>query len=827
MSVPFQQLYKEKEELQAQVEKVNKEISQIKREMLGEVNIDQRMMDIIEIKKYFETVKNNVEMRKVFNTSSKMKKEKKGNYEMTLRRQKALTTKLGDNEPLYNVIEIRKQFIIDSIAREIEKISRTEEFEKPSFETTVKELVASLENQLDTDCKTNDVENLLKTFDVNSAVLRKTSTLFKVTSRLFTLEPIVEEESIGSDEERAKIEECEKTTFINITRKVADFAVAMEDAICLSAVMLGKPHIDYSEDFFDMCVQTLDSLTAFGGNVVDLLKRLSALREQKVYDTYENELSGYYNIIKTLLANQNEVNIQALTKEIENVNDIKDEFRPGDLEEIIRETALRLKMSVSYALMIAHAAAHLKPKEIGKLGEEVTEVKKKKDDKKKEESKKFNISKKLCLEKACLVEVVMLMMNVSQLLIMFYDQTRVIVALKKAERVPTTFTGNPEVIVQKNHVVSGNVGGFIDRMTSTTDQNFAELMVASFGSMMSSKEFIEKTVKAYNVGDAKVKENVMNVVEIIIYKSFGDLGLEAGKILYDFLTPLKDTKALELKVQYQRKATIRDLNIAGLLIPPINFFIPDEPIFPIEFFISCDPKEIARQMTVIDFGVYKNTKPSEFLENIPEIHKKNRVCRYSHVAQMIDRIDEVANWTSSMILIFADFKNRVAMFQKMIDIALELEQLNNFQSLAGICKGFELETVQRLGMTVKAVNSPMKHIADITKNFGFSTYSFKGYKSALDKVKDYCVPYISPLLKEIRSITQKYPSTNLFINAQQKEQILDEVNKFLRFKNNDYGFIPTEPLFVILANPTYLPIVGNNQTEESCQLQVSKLCDDS
>ena len=139
-----------------------------------------------------------------------------------------------------------------------------------------------------------------------------------------------------------------------------------------------------------------------------------------------------------------------------------------------------------------------------------------------------------------------------------------------------------------------------------------------------------------------------------------------------------------------RKSTIKKYNIARMLIPPINF-IPEEPVSLTQFLISIDPIEVARQLTIIDAEMYKKDKVTEFVELKPGTPSYTRVTQYSHIVDMNKRVDDIANWTVTTILLFQDISNRVVMLRRFIEIAGHIEEMNNFQSLAGICKGFELE----------------------------------------------------------------------------------------------------------------------------------------
>ena len=824
-----EELLSQHSQLTTEIEQLKEEIEQIKKEMKEGIDIDRRIGDVIKMKTYLQDIRGNTELLRIHATGSTMKKEKKANLQRTLKRQKQ-KQQSENNEMTFNVMEIRKQTVIDKIASEIEKLSReATSLEDESFLEEVTKLLKSLEEQLDTDVKVTDVNELLKAFDVNAIALRKASTLFKTTSRLFSLQSIVDETSISGDDEQERVTNCEKLTFSDITQKVSELAVRMEDAICLSAVILGQKHDDYSGDFFDVCSDVIMHISDLAMNTISLMKRLSEIKQEddSIMKKYAEGLDSYYALCKTLIENEKEMCIKRLMVTTDDqIEELKIEFRTCDLEEIVRQTALKLRSYISHALIMAYSLAHLKPKEIDKFNVKKEEQMKKLEIMKKKKTLEFSLEKMLYKEKMVMVEMMALVVGIYETIVLYSQQTSVILKIKQTEQQFPTNDEKAEVQMVKGKIQTMNLNGIIDRLTKQDDSEFTELIISSYGSFTTSKELIQKLISAHEKGDKKAKENIYRVLKMLITKSFDDMSNGSETILLEYLKTVDSPQTNELKAQLLRKISIRELRIASLLIPPIDFYIPNEPFFPTQFLIQCESKEIARQLTMIDHALYKKVRRSELFEMIPQRLKRNKICRYTHILEMQTRIDEIANWVATTVLMFSDMNNRIAMLLKFVEIAEELENLNNYQSLAGICKGIELETVQRLSSSIKAIEPQIKHVLGQSRLLGFNTQSYKSYRMQVDRVKDACIPYLGPVLKDLRKIYSKYPSTSGVVNIMQKQEIMSVANNFLKYQGFEYGFSITEPLYTYLFDLSSLPI-DNENFGESYQRKISILCEDS
>lgn len=107
--------------------------------------------------------------------------------------------------------------------------------------------------------------------------------------------------------------------------------------------------------------------------------------------------------------------------------------------------------------------------------------------------------------------------------------------------------------------------------------------------------------------------------------------------------------------------------------------------------------EVARQITLIDFNIFKKIEPKECLNQA--WNSKNRETQAPNIAQMIKRFNKLSNWVGSTVVQTTDLDQRIKVVTKFIDITNELKKLNNFNSLFALCSGLGLASVFRLKKT--------------------------------------------------------------------------------------------------------------------------------
>jgi son of sevenless-like protein len=123
----------------------------------------------------------------------------------------------------------------------------------------------------------------------------------------------------------------------------------------------------------------------------------------------------------------------------------------------------------------------------------------------------------------------------------------------------------------------------------------------------------------------------------------------------------------------------------------------DKPINAEFGWMDYHATEIARQLTLIEYDMYKSITPFEFLEN--GWSRKDKEKRAPNILRMTRRFNMVSQWVQSQMCTRTDFRERVHMLQRFIEVAERLRDLNNLNGVSEIVSGLNSSPVHRLKMT--------------------------------------------------------------------------------------------------------------------------------
>ena len=248
-----------------------------------------------------------------------------------------------------------------------------------------------------------------------------------------------------------------------------------------------------------------------------------------------------------------------------------------------------------------------------------------------------------------------------------------------------------------------------------------------------------------------------------------------------------------------------------------------EPIFNV---FSWDPKEIARQITLITQYLYRNIDCQEFI--LAGWTKKDKMEKSPNITKIILRFNTISRWIMEEILSYDSSKYRAKVIETFINVAEELRNIHNLNDCFAIITTFNHLCIKRLKKTWKLVSQNAKNkqkelskLCSILKNFENIKNEFLQYKNNvtdINEIKEGCIPYLAPYLKDLAFLEEghKYFNDNKLINIH-KILIVGKIIKNIKESQMFIYFYKPVYSLAILSDPE--PLEDNELTALSEALE--------
>ena len=197
--------------------------------------------------------------------------------------------------------------------------------------------------------------------------------------------------------------------------------------------------------------------------------------------------------------------------------------------------------------------------------------------------------------------------------------------------------------------------------------------------------------------------------------------------------------------------------------------------------LTVHPLEFARQATMMEFELYKAIKPSELISlgwNKPD----QRYKLSPNLTKLINQSNKFTYWYAKCIVDTLNLDERVAVVQRILEIAKHFYDMNNFMGVKEIYAAFEASSVERLKVTRKLAGVEQHEMYAVFKQL-FESHD-RGYLDRLKKCDPPCLPFIGSHLTIINKNQEynklNYDNHNMKIIMQQQEEL-----KTVDVLNND------------------------------------------
>eukprot|EP00027_Filamoeba_sp_ATCC50430_P001473 CAMPEP_0168550490 /NCGR_PEP_ID=MMETSP0413-20121227/5669_1 /TAXON_ID=136452 /ORGANISM="Filamoeba nolandi, Strain NC-AS-23-1" /LENGTH=481 /DNA_ID=CAMNT_0008580957 /DNA_START=30 /DNA_END=1472 /DNA_ORIENTATION=- len=205
---------------------------------------------------------------------------------------------------------------------------------------------------------------------------------------------------------------------------------------------------------------------------------------------------------------------------------------------------------------------------------------------------------------------------------------------------------------------------------------------------------------------------------------------------------------------------------------------------------NIEPLEIARQLALMEYNLYKKIAPKELLSL--SWQKEGKEEKSPNLLNLISHFNQVNNWVIVSIVKEPDIKKRTNILKKMIAVGKELLKLNNFCGVFEVLSGLVNSAVSRLSKTWEQIGpksqAQYEKLLHVTAPSGNS----RAYRELLVPITTACVPYIGLSLTDLVFVEEGNPDyldTGL-VNFSKCKLVADVIKNIQRFQRKPYNLRP-------------------------------------
>eukprot|EP01125_Pyxidicula_operculata_P015566 TRINITY_DN5298_c0_g1_i1.p1 TRINITY_DN5298_c0_g1~~TRINITY_DN5298_c0_g1_i1.p1 ORF type:complete len:1157 (-),score=176.02 TRINITY_DN5298_c0_g1_i1:1379-4849(-) len=289
--------------------------------------------------------------------------------------------------------------------------------------------------------------------------------------------------------------------------------------------------------------------------------------------------------------------------------------------------------------------------------------------------------------------------------------------------------------------------------------------------------------------DGLVKSSILKIIHHLVWVERASDWSSKSKLLYD---------SFKLKVGKSYSSTL--LGIDELWkqyqTTPSSYSPPNshEPssTSSISSILDLNPIDLARQLTVIESGLFNKIKRKEFLNG--NWYKKTRQTKAPNLLALIGYANKTTLWITTEILKQPTTKLRTEAISFFIQVMQELEILKNFNGIIQVLSSLHSSTISKMKTVWSLIPKKEKETFQTITNLMSNVNHYRAYHHALSQIDSStpCIPLISVICSDLYAIDDTLPDTTPSgsINWLKMEVVADCVAVAKQFGHIHYNLVP-------------------------------------
>ena len=216
-----------------------------------------------------------------------------------------------------------------------------------------------------------------------------------------------------------------------------------------------------------------------------------------------------------------------------------------------------------------------------------------------------------------------------------------------------------------------------------------------------------------------------------------------------------------------------------------------------------DPIEFARQITLIDYDLFKEIKPSEFLNQNWE-KQATRLQKSPNICKMIQNTNDLTSWVTLSVISISDDKLRTSVIKFMVQTAQACFELNNFNAVTAFVAGLGMGPARRMTKTWIAFEDRhprSREILDDLTEVVSAKGQYSQYRTILKSKTAPIVPFLGVFLTDLSFVelgnSDYIPELN-YINFEKRRKVAFIISEIQQYQLSAYNLTPVEPVKVFI-----------------------------